>query len=135
MSHTLTCFFNCIIKHLTAKLSFYPTCPTVRAKVDFLLNFDLGTLYKSLGEFVYPQVFKQLPPDEEKAGVFAEKLQFLNDHLLKQGGWLAGDSPTIADISIGCSLTMPGFISSKLPKQTPRQIISVISYDHERERA
>ena len=73
-----------------------------------MLNWDLGTLYKSLGELVYPQVFNQLPADEEKAKVFAEKLQFLNDHLLKQGEWLTGDTPTIADISIGCSLTMPG---------------------------
>ena len=54
-------------------------------------------------------MFNKLPADEEKAKVFAEKLQFLNDHLLKQGEWLTGDTPTIADISIGCSLTMPGF--------------------------
>ena len=88
--------------------SFYPKCPNKRGKVDFLLNWDLGTLYKSLGELVYPQVFKQLPADEEKAKVFAAKLQFLNDHLLKQGEWLTGDTPTIADISIGCFLTMSG---------------------------
>jgi len=98
--------------------SLYPTCPAKRAKVDFLLNWDLGTLYKAIGEAVYPTIFKGAELDPEKHQALKEKLQFMSDHLLKDD-YLCGSEVTIADISIACSLTMPmliGFDYSEFEK-------------------
>jgi len=89
--------------------SLYPADAAKRAKVDFLLNWDLGTLYKAIAECVYPRVFKGAEEDPEKTKAFGEKLQFLNDHLLKTD-YLCGDGPTIADIFVACSLTIAALI-------------------------
>ena len=40
------------------------------------------------------------------------KFEFIEQHLLK-GSYLNGDSPTIADISISCSLYVPTFVGFK----------------------
>ena len=63
--------------------SLYPVEAGKRAKVDFLLNWDLGSLYKAIGEMVYPVVFKKEPLCEEKKKAFSDKVQFMNDHFLK----------------------------------------------------
>lgn len=87
--------------------NLYPSDPEKRAKIDMLLYWDMGTLYgKGVAELVYPQLFNKVEEDPEKVKQMNEKLQFLNDHLIK-GEYLTGDTMTIADISIACSLTMP----------------------------
>ena len=65
--------------------SMYPSDASKRAQIDFLLCWDAGTLYAALSDAVYPELgFKpkteNLEADKKK---FAEKLQFLNDHLIK----------------------------------------------------
>merc|ERR1712130_781223 len=81
--------------------SMYPADAAKRAQIDFLLCWDAGTLYDSLSYAVYPELgFKpkteNFEADKKK---FDDKLQFLNDHLIK-GKFLISDNMTIADISI-----------------------------------
>jgi glutathione S-transferase len=95
--------------------SLYPKCPCARATVDFLLYWDMGTLYKSIAEVVYGVVFRGEEKDEAKCKAFEEKCQFLEDHLIK-GEFLTGDNVTIADLSIACSLTMPTLVGYSFEK-------------------
>ncbi|CAG5081958.1 Oidioi.mRNA.OKI2018_I69.PAR.g10002.t1.cds [Oikopleura dioica] len=102
---------------------FYPADLEARAKVDYLLNFDLGTLYRAIGEYIYPIWLHNAAPDQEKLKVMEEKFDFMENHLFKKGDYLTGESPTIADISISCSFynaTYVGyqFCPEKYPKIT-----------------
>ena len=55
---------------LLNNLSLYPTCPEKRAVVDFLLNWDMGTLYgKGIAECIYPQLLHKKEEDPEKVKV------------------------------------------------------------------
>ena len=129
--------FRAILQYLCNKYDkenkFYPVDAEARARVDYLLNFDLGTLYKAIGEYVYPIWLYKQAPDAEKLKVryrraFKEikyfkameaKFEFIEQHLLK-GAYLNGDSPTIADISISCSLYVPTFVGFKFcPESKP----------------
>merc|ERR1712037_1068389 len=56
---------------------FYPVEAEARAKVDYLLNFDLGTLYKAIGEYVYPIWLYKQAPDEEKMKAMESKFEFM----------------------------------------------------------
>jgi len=87
--------------------TFYPHDAVKRAKIDFLLCWDAGTLYDSLSKAVYPQLGFRPKTDEFENDVknFKEKLQFLNDHLIV-GPYLTGENITAADISVSISLTM-----------------------------
>ncbi|CAG5079317.1 Oidioi.mRNA.OKI2018_I69.PAR.g9223.t1.cds [Oikopleura dioica] len=99
---------------------FYPVDAQARARVDYLLNFDLGTLYKAIGEYVYPIWLYKQAPDAEKLKAMEAKFEFIEQHLLK-GAYLNGDSPTIADISISCSLYVPTFVGFKFcPEKYPK---------------
>ena len=66
---------------------FYPDVPEDRANVDFLLNWDLGSLYQSIITAFFPILgFKAAVSEETLAAEkkqFNSKLQFLNDHLVK----------------------------------------------------
>ena len=72
---------------LFCKFRFYPDVPEDRATVDFLLNWDLGSLYQSIITAFFPILgFKAAVSDETLAAEkqqFNSKLQFLNDHLVK----------------------------------------------------
>ena len=54
-----------------------------------------------------------------------EKLQFLNDHLMK-GDYLTGDQITIADISIACSLTMPTILYADILAKFDKGLVNEI---------
>ena len=71
-------------KHI---FSLYPKDPQARAKVDFLLNWDLGDLYASIMKSLYPTLgFRPMPADlEAEKKNYAAKLQFMNDHLIQVG--------------------------------------------------
>ncbi|KAI1285674.1 Glutathione S-transferase 1, isoform C [Halotydeus destructor] len=79
--------------------ALYPECPAKRAKVDQLLYFDIGTLYKALGEVIYPPLFYGKEVEEGKEQVFKDKLTLL-DGFLNGQKYVAGDTLTIADLSI-----------------------------------
>ncbi|XP_034116394.2 glutathione S-transferase 1-1-like [Drosophila albomicans] len=78
--------------------SLYPKDPQRRAVVNQRLYFDLGTLFKALAEYYYPQ-FQKKEADPELFKKVEEALSFLNSFLEGQE-YLAGDSLTVADIAI-----------------------------------
>ncbi|KAI1285673.1 Glutathione S-transferase 1, isoform C [Halotydeus destructor] len=84
--------------------SLYPECPVKRAKVDQMLYFDIGTLYKALADVLYPTLFHGKEPEEGKEQVFKDKLALL-DGYLSGGKYVAGDALTIADLSVLASVS------------------------------
>ncbi|KAA0185870.1 Glutathione S-transferase delta 1 [Hyalella azteca] len=89
--------------------SLYPKDPKTRAVVDRMLYFDMGTLYKRFGEYVYPTVFHGAPVDKKKLEPIMEALGWLNGYL-EGGDYLAGASPTIADFAVVA--TVATFVAS-----------------------
>jgi len=83
----------------------YPADAVKRAEVDRLRYFDIGTLYKAIGEFIYPTLFKGQPRDAEKEKVLLEKIDLLETQLAGKK-WVAGDDLTIADLTIYASMGM-----------------------------
>ncbi|GFW99661.1 glutathione S-transferase 1, isoform C [Trichonephila clavipes] len=82
----------------------YPKDPKERAVVDRMLYFDIGTLYKAEGEYLYPQLFRGQPADPEKAEAFKKALALLEEFLSKTS-YVAGNHITLADFSILASLS------------------------------
>lgn len=82
----------------------YPKEPKARAIVDRMLYFDIGTLYKAEGDFLYPQLFMGKPADAEKEESFKKALVLL-EGFLEKTPYVAGDHLTLADFSIVASLS------------------------------
>ncbi len=99
-----------LMRYLVAKAGgheLYPDNPEDQVEVDRLLDWDLGTGYKGIGGYVYPQVFRQEEPTEEALDKLRETLHFLDRHQLKDDRqYLAGDKLTLADLCIAANLTM-----------------------------
>ncbi|RWS25160.1 uncharacterized protein B4U80_03850 [Leptotrombidium deliense] len=96
----------------------YPKCPKKRAAVDRMLNFDIGSLYKSIWDWIGPQVMQKQPPNSELEKEFAKQLLILNDHFLKKQKYVAGDQLTIADFTILVSVTFLLVLNYDLSKYT-----------------
>jgi len=95
----------------------YPTDPQERAKVDMKLMFDMGTLYMRFGDAYYPAIFGKTTPEEAKLEKLDEALGFLDKYV--EGGYVACDHLTIADIALAASLSTieaTGHDLSKYPK-------------------
>lgn len=99
-----------LMRYLVGKAGgheIYPADIEHRAEVDRLLDWDLGTGYKAIGGFVYPQVFRQEEPTEETSDKLREVLHFLDRHQLKdERHFLTGAELTLADLCIAANLTM-----------------------------
>ena len=95
-------------------LSAYPQDAQARAQVDFLLNWDQNTLYKSLSKAIYPKLGMMPigPSFEDDEKNFKENLKMLNDHLIREP-YLTGENLTLADISVSSSLSMATVIDDK----------------------
>lgn len=95
-----------ILKYLVLKYapdsSLYPQDLKKRAKVDQMLDFDIGTLYNSLGKYLVPVLFGK-PPDAEGEQKFRSNLQVLENALVDD--YVCGLDLTIADISIVAGLS------------------------------
>ncbi|RWS25159.1 glutathione S-transferase 1: isoform D-like protein [Leptotrombidium deliense] len=78
----------------------YPKCAKKRAIVDQLLEFDHGSLYKTLNEWCAPYFMEKKPLDAELEKKFTKHLTVLNDHFLKKHKYVAADHLTLADFSI-----------------------------------
>jgi glutathione S-transferase len=85
--------------------SLYPTCPQKRALIDRYLYFDIGTLYRAFGEYFYPKILHGKEYEPEKEQKVKETLGFL-DTFLGDQDFLVGKDASVADICIGCSLSM-----------------------------
>ncbi|KAI1285678.1 Glutathione S-transferase 1, isoform C [Halotydeus destructor] len=79
--------------------ALYPECPMKRAKVDQMLNFDIGSLYKALAEGVVAKLIPGKVVEEGKEQAFKDKLALLEGYL-SGNKYVAGDTLTIADLSI-----------------------------------
>jgi len=98
-----------ILKYLVLKFGdhksyLYPTDPEESAKVDEILYFDIGSLYKCLKDYFHPQLMSGLDPDEMKGNAFKQQLTYL-DIFLEHSRYVAGDNLTIADFSVLASVT------------------------------
>ncbi|XP_075984524.1 glutathione S-transferase 1-like [Anticarsia gemmatalis] len=79
--------------------SLYPTDPVKRARVDVMLHFDSGTLYPAL-RFNDEPIFFGTATSFTPEGVAKIKAAYdFTESFLNGVQWLAGDEPTLADIS------------------------------------
>ncbi|XP_034116462.1 glutathione S-transferase D2-like [Drosophila albomicans] len=97
--------------------SLYPKDPQKRAVVNQRLYFDLGTLYKALGDYYYPQFQKKAPADPELFKKVEDALGFLNAFLEGQK-YVAGDSFTVADTAILATISSFTIVNLDLSKYT-----------------
>ncbi|KAL5019089.1 hypothetical protein ScPMuIL_004811 [Solemya velum] len=85
--------------------NLYPKNLQKRAVVDRMLNYDLGSVYKAVSEFMYPQLFQAKPPDPDKEMAMKKTFEYMDDQL--QGcQYITGASLTIADISIAANISL-----------------------------
>jgi len=80
----------------------YPKDAALRYKVDKLLYFDMGVLYKAFGDVAYPKMMpgSAPPPGEKQHDRLKEVLGWLNSYV-SGGKFAAGtDDLTVADIAL-----------------------------------
>jgi len=82
----------------------YPKSHEVRARINRLLFRDLSFVSAKIGEFMFPQMMQQQPPDADKQQEVEKVLDYL-EGLLKEE-YFVGDRATLADISILASLSV-----------------------------
>nr|AVC68805.1 glutathione S-transferase 8 [Subpsaltria yangi]AVC68806.1 glutathione S-transferase 9 [Subpsaltria yangi] len=83
--------------------ALYPKDPQKRAVVNQRLYFDIGTLYQRFADYHYPVMFEGHTYEEGKKKKLDEAYGYL-DKFLENSTWAAGDSITIADISLATSV-------------------------------
>lgn len=91
----------------------YPKDLQKRAVVDRLLHYDLGSVYKTVSEYMYPQLFQAKPPDHDKESAMRKTFDYMNRQLQGQK-YMAGDDMTLADISMATNLALLELRSYKL---------------------
>jgi glutathione S-transferase len=80
-----------------------------KAKVNEMLYYDIGTLYKRIGEFIYPIIFRGEKPNKDKFDLVRKSLGYLDHKINENGGFLCGTKVSLADLSVALSLTMLEF--------------------------
>jgi glutathione S-transferase len=92
-----------IMKYLVAKYApghdLYPDDLKKQAQIDWLLLFDVGTLYAYMREYLYPHLFFGKEKSEDLEKVFKEKLGVL-EGFLGDKKYICGDKITLADLSL-----------------------------------
>lgn len=84
--------------------ALYPKDPQERALINQRLYFDMGTLFRSFADYYYPQIFQKLPANEEQFKKIQDSFGLL-ETFLKDSSFVAGDSQSLADISILSSVS------------------------------
>merc|ERR1712086_113942 len=100
----------------------YPTEPKARAKVDALLQYDLGTFFAAVSKYIYNSIGLAYGPrnDPLEKRAFWEQVDFIENHLIS-GKYLTGDTMTIADINLAMSMSMPMvYLGSGCYKKYPK---------------
>ena len=83
--------------------SLYPRDNKVRAKIDQMLDFDIGTLYSRQSNCFGPLLFGQ-SIDSAAEAKYKNALDVLNG-FLSDSKFVVGNDMTIADISLRCGLS------------------------------
>uniref|UniRef100_A0A131Z1C9 Glutathione S-transferase n=1 Tax=Rhipicephalus appendiculatus TaxID=34631 RepID=A0A131Z1C9_RHIAP len=88
--------------------SLYPKDVRKRALIDQFLDYDLGTLYRSIADYFYSYLLKGEPKSEQKEEALRNSLRSM-DSLLgdKPRRFLTGPQMTLADVALMESLTVP----------------------------
>ena len=110
---------------------FYPTDPGRRAMIDSAMFYVTGTLYPLVARAAYPLLgFPQYPGEvgasdageaakaaARKAAedAIAEPLQVFKDFFIGDAKFIGGESPSIADIRLACTLEFLGVMDYALP--------------------
>ena len=110
---------------------FYPADPAARAKQDGAMYYVVGILYPLLSRATYPALGFPLYPGEvgaSEAGdadkevarkaaedALAEPLEVCRSFFLDGQKFICGDSPSIADMRLACSLEFLNMIDYPLP--------------------
>ncbi|XP_068626175.1 uncharacterized protein [Battus philenor] len=100
------CESRAITKYLLAKYGdekLYPKDILKRVIVDMRLDFDLGTLFCRFADYYYGFPYGQ-PLEEDKLKRLQEALWFL-DTFLVSNKYVAGDELTLADLSLGVTVS------------------------------
>ena len=80
----------------------YPACAKKRSQIDQRLQFNMSTLWRRIGDCVFPVCFgKTSTIPEEKMAALKEALMWTNQML--GGGHVVGNSMTLADIDFMAS--------------------------------
>uniref|UniRef100_T1J4X3 ER membrane protein complex subunit 4 n=1 Tax=Strigamia maritima TaxID=126957 RepID=T1J4X3_STRMM len=86
------------------KYNLYPTSLKERAHVDKMLDFDLGTLYRSIEIYFEVYMFTETEPDQNKLTKVKHNIKIFEE-ILKKNAYAAGNKLTIADISLSVTMT------------------------------
>jgi len=76
-----------------------------RAYVDRMQQYSLSTVFKTVREYMMPQMFDKKDPDPEKAKEVEKVLEYL-DNILKDSKYVSADHLTLSDLSIISDLSM-----------------------------
>eukprot|EP00102_Acyrthosiphon_pisum_P025075 XP_016662285.1 PREDICTED: uncharacterized protein LOC100574427 [Acyrthosiphon pisum] len=82
----------------------FPKDPKKRALINQRLQYDLGTLYPTFIDQYYLWIFGYAKKTDEKEKRLHDALEFL-EIFLKSSDWVAGDSMTLADISLVATIS------------------------------
>ena len=88
----------------------YPRNPMDRARIDELLDYEIGTLYPTGSKLLRPLLFgpvKELNADDEKA--YKDILHYIDKRLGTNGAkrFMFSHHLTIADVSLAATFTFP----------------------------
>ena len=98
---------------------FQPISLDEKSRMEEMVQYDLGTLYRRIGEYVYPMLFRGEEESPEKLSMVEKSLEYLDNRLRDLGGTLAGGTTfTLADFTTRMSLTMLEFTSVDLSQYT-----------------
>lgn len=86
--------------------SIYPKDPKVRAKVDQMMYFDMGQLYKAFGDCFYPVAMQGKEDiEKEKYDKLKEVLGWAKDFIAETGYVAGTEKVTIADMCFLATLS------------------------------
>ncbi|XP_076034907.1 glutathione S-transferase 1-like [Oratosquilla oratoria] len=80
-----------------------PQEPEARARLDFLLYFDMSTVHHRMTEYLYPIMLRDQKPEPEKLEKLQEALGWL-EGFLSGHDYAVGDSLTVADCVLAASV-------------------------------
>jgi len=84
----------------------YPATPAVRAKVDQMMYFDMGQLYKAFGDCFYPVAMQGKEDiEKDKYNKLKEVLGWAKDFIAETGYVAGTEKMTIADICFLATLS------------------------------